>query len=230
MPDPLAAGGEEGPAKIGRAEKKDGLSLFWLLSPQRSSNCSITRPTGTMGSKLTDKKRKAREPESESDNELANGLFDGVLSQSEDEEDYIPSDDDNVDDSESDSEGTDASEDEEDEEEDGDDILSDDIPSDVDDENEIDKLVKQHQELEITEPGVDPKPRQDDGEERNYRIEKDANGGERYVYECVLQWVMSFSGSGWINADLVPTVRSTPSTTRTTRTPRVPSTQSEIFP
>lgn len=140
-----------------------------------------------MGSKITEKKRKAREPESdsESDNELANGLFDGVLSQSEDEEDYLPSDegDDEVDDSESESEGFDGSEDDGED----DDILSDDIPSDVDGEEEISKLVKQQQELEITEPGVDPKRKDDDGEEKNYRIEKDANGGERYVYECVLQ-------------------------------------------
>jgi len=132
-----------------------------------------------MGSKLTDKKRKATQPEPESDNELANGLFDGVLSQSEDEEDYVPSDE--VDDSasESGSEGSDASEDENDD----DDILSDDIPSDVDDEEEIDKLVRQQSELEITEPGVDPKRKEDDGEEKNYRVEIDANGGERYVYD-----------------------------------------------
>jgi ribosome biogenesis protein ERB1 len=133
-----------------------------------------------MGSKLTDKKRKSRESDSESDDELGNGLFDGVLSQSEDEEDFIPSDEDE-DEDESGSEGTEGSEDEEAE----DDILSDDIPSDVDGEEEINKLVKQQEELEITEPGVDPKPKENDNEEKNYRVEKDANGGERYVYECV---------------------------------------------
>ena len=190
------------------------------VSIQRSRT---TSSAGTMGPKLTDKKRKAREPEPESDNELANGLFDGVLSQSEDEEDYIPSD--QVDDSasESESEGSDASEDEDDD----DDILSDDIPSDVDEEEEIDKLVRQQGELEITEPGVDPKRKGDDGEEKNYRIEKDANGGERYVYECVLQRRHAVV---WPEADSVLTVKSTPSTTRTTRTPRAPSTRSETFP
>ena len=190
------------------------------VSIQRSRT---TSPAGTMGSKITDKKRKAREPEPESDNELANGLFDGVLSQSEDEEDYVPSDE--VDDSasESGSEGSDASEDENDD----DDILSDDIPSDVDDEEEIDKLVRQQSELEITEPGVDPKRKEDDGEEKNYRVETDANGGERYVYECVFQ---RWHAVLWPEADLVPTVRSTPSTTRTTRTPRAPSTRLETFP
>ena len=145
-----------------------------------------------MGSKLVDKKRKLRESDSESEDELGNGLFDGVLSQSEDEEDYLPSDGDDEDVDESESEGTEGSEDEEDE----DDILSDDIPSDVDGEEEINRLVKQQGELEITEPGVDPKPKGDNGVEKNYRVERDANGGERYVYECVLQlghlrvWVM----------------------------------------
>lgn len=134
-----------------------------------------------MGSKLTDKKRKSRDLDPESDDELANGLFDGVLSQSEDEEDYLPSDDDEDDVEDSESEGTGASEDD-----DADDLLSDDIPSDVDGEEAINRLVKQQGELEITEPGVDPKREEDDGADRNYRIEKDANGGERYVYECVL--------------------------------------------
>jgi ribosome biogenesis protein ERB1 len=135
-----------------------------------------------MGSKITDKKRKTVESDSESDDGLANGLFDGILSQSEDEEDYIPSDgEDEVDDSGS--EGTGGSEDEEDE----DGFLSDDIPSDVDAEDEISRLVKQQGELEITEPGVDPKRPEDDSEEKNYRVERDANGGERYVYECVSQ-------------------------------------------
>jgi len=138
-----------------------------------------------MGSKITDKKRKLKDSDSESEDELGNGLFDGVLSQSEDEEDYLPSDDGGEDEDadESESEGSDGFEDEEDEDEEG--ILSDDIPSDMDDEEKMDKLVKQQEELEITEPGVDPKPKGKEEEQRNYRIERDANGGERYVYECV---------------------------------------------
>ncbi|KAL2130105.1 hypothetical protein VTI74DRAFT_6906 [Chaetomium olivicolor] len=136
-----------------------------------------------MGSKLTDKKRKAQESDSESDDELGNGLFDGVLSQSEDEEDYIPSGEGEEDeDEDADGSGTEVSDDSE-EDDDNDDILSDDIPSDVDGEDEMNKLVKQQEELEITEPGVDPKREEEDSEERNYRIEKDANGGERYVYD-----------------------------------------------
>ncbi|KAL2199196.1 NUC169 domain-containing protein [Corynascus similis CBS 632.67] len=136
-----------------------------------------------MGSKITDKKRKSKDSDSESEDELGNGLFDGVLSQSEDEEDYLPSDDGGEDEDadESESEGSDGFEDEEDEDEEG--ILSDDIPSDMDDEEKMDKLVKQQEELEITEPGVDPKPKEKEEEQRNYRIERDANGGERYVYD-----------------------------------------------
>ncbi|KAK3995380.1 putative cytosolic ribosome biogenesis protein [Cladorrhinum sp. PSN332] len=127
-----------------------------------------------MKAKVVDKKRKARDvsSDSESDGELGNGLFDGVLSASEDEEDYIPSDEIEEDESESENDGTEGS----DADEDDDALLSDDIPSD---DEELSKL----EDLEITEPGVDPKPKNADEEGRNYRIEKDANGGERYVYD-----------------------------------------------
>jgi ribosome biogenesis protein ERB1 len=136
-----------------------------------------------MGLKQADKKRKSVVSDPESDDELGNGLFDGVLSASEDEEDYIPSgEEDGA--GESESEVTEGSEDEEDEEDD-DALLSDDIPSDIDGEEEMGRLVKEATELEITEPGVDPKRKGGDSDEQNYRIEKDANGGERYVYECV---------------------------------------------
>jgi len=133
-----------------------------------------------MGSKLANKKRKADVPESESENELAAGAFEGVLSGSEDEldlDDLDFSDDDAEDESDASDDGAD----------DGDDdaILSDDIPSDLEDEYAMGKLSKQTEELEIEVPGVDPKPKDVDDEDRNYRIEKDANGGDRYVYECV---------------------------------------------
>ncbi|KAK4147689.1 NUC169 domain-containing protein [Dichotomopilus funicola] len=133
-----------------------------------------------MGSKLTDKKRKSRdvESDSESEDELANGLFEGILSQSDDEEDFLPSDNDDDDGDESEGDGSDADEDEED-----DGFLSDDIPSDADGEAEMEKLVRRQEELEITEPGVDPKRKDGDEKENNYRIERDANGGERYVYD-----------------------------------------------
>ncbi|KAK3394164.1 NUC169 domain-containing protein [Podospora didyma] len=130
-----------------------------------------------MAPKIAEKKRKVEAPDPESDDELA-GRLDGVLSQSEDDSDYIFSDDDQDQDdqSESGSEGTDGDDDEE--------ILSDDIPSDVDGEEAMGKLLihDAEEELEIDEPGVDPKPKNVVEEETNYRVEKDANGGERYVY------------------------------------------------
>lgn len=131
-----------------------------------------------MAPKLSEKKRKSRDSDSESDDELANGLFDGILSHSEDEEDFVASDhgDEDEEADESGSEDTEYSEDEDEEGEEDDAILSDDVPSDADGEDEP----------EILEPGVDPKPKEKESDEKNYRIEKDANGGIRYVYECVV--------------------------------------------
>ena len=139
----------------------------------------------TMKSKLADKKRKSRESDAASEDGLANGIFNGVLSQSEDEfDDVVPEDDDNdegggsgEDESGSDSSG--------DKIEDIDDLISDDIPSEADE--EAAGKLKDGEELEIEEPGVDPKRKDKDDEERNYRVEKDANGNDRYVYKCVHQ-------------------------------------------
>ncbi|KAM7224476.1 ribosome biogenesis protein ERB1 [Rhypophila decipiens] len=130
-----------------------------------------------MGSKLANKKRKADVSDSESENELADGAFDGVLSASEDDLDF------ELDDDESDEESEKGTDGDSEGEEDDDALLSDDIPSDVDNEDEIGKVLKQTEELEIAEPGVDPKPKDEDDEDRNYRIETDANGNERYVYD-----------------------------------------------
>lgn len=134
-----------------------------------------------MGIKLANKKRKADVPESESENELAVGAFEGVLSGSEDEDfdDLDFSDDDAEDEDDSDASDDGADDDEDDA------ILSDDIPSDLEDEDAMGKLSKQTEELEIEVPGVDPKIKEVEHEDRNYRVEKDANGGDRYVYECV---------------------------------------------
>ncbi|KAK3942714.1 NUC169 domain-containing protein [Diplogelasinospora grovesii] len=144
--------------------------------------------TTTMGSKLLAKKRKAQEPESSSDNELADGAFDGVLSQSEDEFEDAGSDEEEDEDFQDDGDDESGSG-SEDAEDDDDALLSDDIPSDVDGEDEITKILKvkygaKEEKLEITEPGVDPKPKNDGpAEGENYRIETDANGGVRYVYD-----------------------------------------------
>jgi len=151
------------------------MSLPLSIAPQCRS-----LSTTTMGSKLLEKKRKARIEEPESEDELAEGAFDGVLSQSDDDEfDNVNSDEENEDD-----EHEDASEGSEDEDDD-DALLSDDIPSDVDHDDAMAKLVQDTEDVEITEPGVDPKRKGDDDDGRNYRIEKDANGNERYVYEFV---------------------------------------------
>ncbi|KAK0655680.1 NUC169 domain-containing protein [Cercophora newfieldiana] len=130
-----------------------------------------------MASKLVEKKRKVRVAESESEDEFAGGDFDGILSQSEDEFD-VGSDEEHDDDEESANEGSRS------EEDDGDSaILSDDIPSYIDGEEAMGKLIEDLPELEIEEPGVDPKRKENDDADRNYRVEKDANGNERYVYD-----------------------------------------------
>ncbi len=141
-----------------------------------------------MASKLADRKRKVLAAESDSEDELSGALdLDGVLSESEDDED-------DADDSEDDDEGEGSESNQEDGEgnyEDDEALLSDDIPSDIDEEEAIRKLLTTKDETqargltpEITEPGVDPKPKMaEEDEGLNYRVETDANGGERYVYD-----------------------------------------------
>ena len=142
-----------------------------------------------MGSKLAEKKRKSRDAEPESEDELGDIVFDGVLSQSDVEfDEHSQQDEDYEEDDESGSQQSDTDEDGDDE------ILSDDIPSDVDGDDAIRKLLKDTEDLEIEEPGVDPKRRGE--EERNYRTEKDANGNERYVYEFVPLY-----GISWMTTD-----------------------------
>lgn len=135
-----------------------------------------------MGPKAIEKKRKVQDPEPESDDEIAPD-FDGALSQSEDEFDSDFDDNEHEQDGEQES-GSEASDDEDEEGS----LLSDDIPSDAEGDKAMGKLVleDEEEELKIEIPGVDPKrPEKDDGE-KNYRIEKDANGNERYVYEYVV--------------------------------------------
>lgn len=178
------------PELDGRQKKK--LSHFAPGNFQEWSITTASRTTNsTMGSKLAEKKRKTRDAEPESEDELADGAFDGVLSQSEDEFDELSSEDEEYEeDDESGSGQSDGDEDDDDE------ILSDDIPSDVDGEDTIKKLLKDTEDLEIEEPGVDPKRTGEEEEERNYRIEKDANGNERYVYEFV-----PLCDTSWLDTD-----------------------------
>ncbi len=166
-----------------------------------------------MGSKLLDKKRKSAAEDSESDDELVDANFDGILSESDHEFDDVGSGDeaDQNDDDESGSEGSQSGGDDGDED---DAFLSDDIPSDVDGEEAINRLLNGYQDLEIEEPGVDPKRKEEDNGDRNYRIDKDANGNDRYVYEYVA-WCRIWLHGG-CEADLWPgTVKSILSTTPT---------------
>ncbi|RYP23370.1 hypothetical protein DL767_008824 [Monosporascus sp. MG133] len=120
-------------------------------------------------------KRKASTAEAEakdqahSVDEFGSGLLEGVLEDDEsDDEDYIDRD---GDDNEGDSSDADSEEQEEEEEKnDEDDLASDDIPSD-------DEASKPRQ----LQDGISADTEEDVG--RNYRIERDANGGERYVYD-----------------------------------------------
>jgi len=139
-----------------------------------------------MAPKSADKKRKASVQEELSDDEFNDLDFDGALSQSEDEFEAVSTDEED----EEDDGDNDASEAEE---EDDEALHSDNIPSDEEEVNDaIEKLLK-----DKIEPGVeadgkdddddltaeDARGQNDDDDDRpNYRVEKDANGNERYVY------------------------------------------------
>ncbi|KAK7755308.1 Ribosome biogenesis protein erb1 [Diatrype stigma] len=118
-------------------------------------------------------KRKASMVESEaidqahSDDEFGDGLLEGVLEGESDDEDDDYSDDDEEDDNELDRSDLDSVEGEEDD----DALESDDIPTD-DEAPKSNQLANGTARLSL----------QDDVEP-NYRIETDANGNERYVYE-----------------------------------------------
>lgn len=125
------------------------------------------------------KKRKAvtRDvPESsdvESEAEFGDGLLDGILSQSEDD---------------SETSGEEEENEVEEDEEDVDDLSdfdSDEIPSDDEAEEEDGGLVKSNgtKAISTTSAVEQPSLEQDHDEQPNYTVVKDANGGERYVYD-----------------------------------------------
>jgi ribosome biogenesis protein ERB1 len=125
-----------------------------------------------MGSAKANLKRKASTIEAnvaaaahfdDNDSDFGDGLLEGVLDGDEDSRDD-QTDDDGNDDGASDSDS-------------GDDLRSDDIPTD--DEEEEDKLV--HTNGQSQDQDADANGDEDD--RPNYRIEKDANGGIRYVYD-----------------------------------------------
>jgi ribosome biogenesis protein ERB1 len=110
-----------------------------------------------MAPTLASRKRKVLAEPAPVEDELAGLELDGVLSQSEDGSDFEESD-------LEDGQDTNEHDDDEDEENDDDDTYSEDASSDVDDNF------------------VAPPPLDADNSEPNYRVVKDANGGERYEY------------------------------------------------
>ena len=124
-----------------------------------------------MSSTKSNLKRKASIVESDakdqvhSDDEFGEGLLEGVLEDESDDGDFT--------DEEEDEDDNDDSEIDSDEVEDDDDLASDEIPTD-------DEAPKLHQ---LTMNGIGAK--EEENLEPNYRIELDANGNERYVYNEV---------------------------------------------
>ena len=124
-----------------------------------------------MSSTKSNLKRKASIVESEardlahSDDEFGEGLLEGVLEDESDDDDFTDDEE-----GEDDAHG---SEEDSDELEDNDDLASDEIPTD-DDEPKRNRL-----------PNGSGAPEEDDDLEPDYRVEKDANGNERYVYNEV---------------------------------------------
>lgn len=117
-----------------------------------------------MAPNTTQRKRKAAvrdDPvisDAESDGEFGDGMLEGILSQSESEDDSADEDD-------SDIEG-----------EEEEDLNSDEIPTE-DEEEEADK---ESNALVLRAKATEDAMHEDD--KPNYRVETDANGGERYVY------------------------------------------------
>lgn len=163
------------------------------VSTPKSSNASPAKrgrpPTKRSSSPLKrkispvenlEKEAEQAEPRAEDEDsadEIGDAQLEGALSASEDEEsDAEPS----VKGDESDESDAEKEDDSFGEEEHDDDALhSDDIPSDEDESSFKIPPLKDGQE-----PGLDPPDMDDGGEDlRNYRVETDANGNERYVYD-----------------------------------------------
>lgn len=136
-----------------------------------------------MAPKLQLQKRKTLADPGSSD-ELVDGL-DGAFSQSEDEDEEVSSAGEQ-DEWELGSEEDESDEGEEEAEVDDERGLDAAEFSDggLDDKEAMRKVLgsKDDQEPKIEVPFVDPKPQEVQTEETNYRIEKDANGGVKYVY------------------------------------------------
>jgi ribosome biogenesis protein ERB1 len=123
------------------------------------------------------RKRKTTTPESpvssdlESNNEFGDGLLDGILSQSEDESE-ISSNEEEGEGSEDDGEGLEE-------------LDSDEIPSEDENghANGKSRFVNGSSVAEDSNVESAPVDTEDQDDVPNYRVETDANGGERYVYD-----------------------------------------------
>ena len=150
--------------------KRDASPAKRSRSPVKRSASPLKRKAAPVEGEL-----QLQAEEEESGDDIGEAKLEGALSASEDESDDA---DYSVNEEESDES------EEEDDDEDGEDLdddealHSDDIPSDEEDSSKIPPL------KEGQEPGLDP-PDMNGGDEdlRNYRVETDANGNERYVYD-----------------------------------------------
>ncbi|KAL0939096.1 eukaryotic ribosome biogenesis protein 1 [Colletotrichum truncatum] len=117
-------------------------------------------------------KRKEPQADAPVDDDFGDATLEGVLSQSEDDSDYEETSESDGDEHELDGE------DSEDNDEDEEDILSDDIPSDAEDEDISSKLKSSKPRKDAANGDV-----ADEDDEPNYRVVTDANGNERYEYD-----------------------------------------------
>jgi ribosome biogenesis protein ERB1 len=128
--------------------------------------------TSTSGRKRKAVTRDVPVVEPISDDEFEGGLLDGVLEQSEDEEDS------ELDDLEDEEDEEDSEEDEDEDEE----IDSDEIPSDDEESSMVNAKAIGTTDTTIAVPGLDNVELEKEDISRPVRVETDANGGERYIY------------------------------------------------
>lgn len=146
-------------------------------TPTKRSSSPLKRKAETVEEPVKEPEPQAEAEDEDSEDEIGEAQLEGALSASEDEEsDTEPSvKDDEFDEFDVEKEDYGNDQDKHDDEA----LHSDDIPSDEDESSFKIPPLKEGQE-----PGLDP-PDLDAGDDdlRNYRVETDANGNERYVYD-----------------------------------------------
>lgn len=180
------------PSMIGRMRLRSGIKTpsaeeqLKFAVPSKDEASTPTRSSSLAKRNVSPRKRKAGQVEEtveeeeplaedeESEDEIAE--LEGALSASEDDDSELEA---SADEDESDDERDGSDNDSENQDEDEDALHSDDIPSE--DENSSTKIppLKPGQV-----PGLDPEDMGNGDEDlRNYRVETDANGNEKYVYD-----------------------------------------------